>query len=102
MTHAVQEHSSADSQEQRFKNELEAHLNERAYLVSLAEKYPVIKAAIASQRAIVAAGVPNVEFVESATMVKPELELCENILKSYNLSRGKISPAILVTAGCRN
>lgn len=102
MTHAVQEHSSNDSQEQRFKNELEAHLNERAYLASLAEKYPVIKDAIASQRAIVAAGVPNVEFVDAVADVKSELALCENILKSYNLSRDRISPEVLAKAGCRN
>lgn len=97
MTHATQEHSSDESQEQRFKNELEAHLNERTYLASLAEKYPVIKDAIASQRAIVAAGVPNVEF---ASKVQPELSLCDNILKSYNLSRDKISPDVLTQAGC--
>lgn len=100
MTHAVQEHSSNDSQEQLFKNELEAHQNERAYLASLAEKYPVIKKAIATHRAIVAAGVPNVEFVDSASAVKPELALCENILKSYNLSRDRISPDVLIQAGC--
>ncbi len=92
---------------QKFKNEMEAHLNEREYLDQVAKKYESVNLAKQLHNQIVAAGVPLVSWVEVAgnsksdereSLNKPQL--CDELIRAYQLSRDKISQATQKTFGC--
>jgi hypothetical protein len=100
MTHAIQTTAGPNSNDQIFKNEIEAHLNEWEYLNDLGKSYDVLESLIKSYNYIVAAEVPKVRFVDS--LVKsPELPLCDEIISSYGLDRSQISEALLKKYDCK-
>lgn len=100
MTHAIQTYSGSNSSDQTFRNEIEAHRNERAYLNDLSKNSDVLKSLIKSYNYIVAAEVPKVRFADSIVK-SPELTLCDEIISSYGLDRSQISEDFLKRYDCR-
>jgi hypothetical protein len=99
ITHALQSDSGSEKDEQKFLNEMEAHLNERAFLKGVARRSELAALAIGANNSIVAAGVPFVEFADPKHQ-SGSPTLCENVLRTYRIDRAKVSRDVLRRYDC--
>ncbi|MCB0415956.1 MAG: hypothetical protein KDD50_16580, partial [Bdellovibrionales bacterium] len=102
VTHALQPNfGSSMTDEQRFQNEMEAHLSERQFISQIGKSNPLYAQLTPYFNYLVGAALPRVEWVDQNVVIEPQ-KLCEDVIETYNIDTNSILPEILKKYGCGN
>jgi len=101
LTHALQDSCGPICTDDKFfEMEMQAHLNERQHTKEMIQLFPLSKYADDAFNYLVAASLPNVEWVQN--IQKPlKTDLCTDVILSYKLDPTKIKPSTKIKYNCQ-